>query len=141
MDQYQQAVMDVLDDLGVTVFIKYVGLQEPPWSVGQKVGAYKVTIRRKRNNRAKYYTYTFYDSIRSTELGTTPNEYDVLSVLEWYEPEADIDDFVQQFGGLDAFGESVKEAMRVHKAVLDQHKALKRLFSESEMERLAEVAQ
>ena len=63
-----------------------------------------------------------------------PNEYDVLSCLEKYEPGT-FEDFCSEFG----YDEDSRTAERIYIAVIKEYKDLTRIFTEEQMEELGEI--
>lgn len=64
-----------------------------------------------------------------------PRPYDILAGLTNYEPEKDIDDFAAEYGYT-----VISEAVRVHKAVLDEWENMRALFDNDELETLGLIA-
>lgn len=68
------------------------------------------------------------------DLGKTPNSYDVLSSLQCYELE-DFINFCSEFGyNIDSI-----KAEKIYKAVLNEYNNLKMLYSNEELNKLAEI--
>lgn len=64
-----------------------------------------------------------------------PSDYDILACLNYEEFES-IDDFVDMFGYNEA---PISEVLDTYNAVIDQSLQLKRLYTEKELERSAEI--
>lgn len=64
-----------------------------------------------------------------------PKAYDILSSVEKYEPTKDIDEFASEFGI-----EKPSEAVRIHKAVMEQYQEMRALFDNDELETMGLIA-
>ena len=86
----------------------------------------------------RQYEFPFYGSAHDYEHETDPTEYDVLACLETYCPDT-IDEFVAEYGYEVHKWSDVKRIEATYEAVHDQYKHLKKMFSELELEALAEI--
>jgi hypothetical protein len=86
----------------------------------------------KRGSRS--YSFKFGQSINGTQLRRKPNEYDILSCVEKYDPES-FEDFCSNYG-YDTYS---RTAEKTYKACVDQYNALCTLFSDKEMEMLRDI--
>lgn len=63
-----------------------------------------------------------------------PTSYDILSCIEKYEPDSDLDSFASNYGF-----EKPSEAVRAHKACIEQYNGIAKLFNEDELNELQEI--
>ncbi len=91
---------------------------------------YKFTLKRGE----RQFTGTFGDSINNTGKGLKPTKYDILSCLTKYNPGT-FDDFCSEFG----YDTDSKKAETTYQAVTKEYLNLCNLYSEAEMEELAEI--
>lgn len=94
---------------------------------------YYCKLRRKH----KTYSFPFYDSIANYEKGERPTKYDVLACLDTYDYINGIEDFANEFGY--DLCESYKETEKIYKACMKQREKLHGLFTDEELEMLAEI--
>lgn len=91
---------------------------------------YEITL--KRGDRE--YKFKFGTSISDTEKKIKPTPYDVLSCLQKYEIGT-FNDFCRDFG----YNEDSIKAEKIYKAVIEEFKNVKILFSDEEIEKLQEI--
>lgn len=85
----------------------------------------------------KTYSFPFYDSVANYEKGERPTKYDVLACLDTYDYINGIEDFANEFGY--DLCESYKETEKIYKACMKQSEKLHGLFTDEELEMLAEI--
>lgn len=85
----------------------------------------------------KTYSFPFYDSIANYEKGERPTKYDVLACLDTYDYINGIEDFANEFGY--DLCENYKETEKIYKACMKQSEKLHGLFTDEELEMLAEI--
>lgn len=77
-------------------------------------------------------TVRFWDSIANSKVGV-PSEYDILSCLDPYTPDT-FKEFCEEFGYADD-----SSAREIYKLCKKQSKDLHRIFTEEQLEELAEI--
>lgn len=85
----------------------------------------------------KTYSFPFYDSVANYEKGERPTKYDVLACLDTYDYINGIEDFANEFGY--DLCENYKETEKIYKACMKQSEKLHGLFTDEELEMLAEI--
>ena len=83
----------------------------------------------------KTYTFPFFDSVANWWEDKRPSKYDILACLDTYDYISDIKDFALEFG-YDIYD---KETERIYNACMRQSKKLHGLFTDAELEMLAEI--
>lgn len=152
---YEKQAQDFLNATNTVLTISEGDTKPARWDVyGYH---YEVTLRRaipiekyqygdnKINGQS--YTFDFWDSYANMGTGKKPTAYDVLTCLDVY--DGDMHDFEMEYGydhdrcehSYDLDTESFEdcEVLDVYKAVIEQTRELKRLFSEEELEALQEI--
>ena len=156
MSQYLQQAKSFLEETNTKIDIVKIGCLITPWSNTDKpVNTYSVTLTNKRHT----YNFKFYSSIQDTygpyderydnywgscehrarkkwriEMRKKDYTYDVLACLN-IDYSEDFEDFCSDFG----YSDDSITAHRTYDAVRTETKNLKRLFTESELEKLSEV--
>ena len=156
INEYDQQGLDFLEKTGTTFKIYRLGTFEYFPSDAQKRDVYEVTLSKENDS----YTFRFGDSIANTYArqgivakdmnGTIetygvrarearnnwkkPRAYDVLSGLTIYDP-GDFENFCSDYG---YDNDSIKDEA-IYKAVVKEYRNVSRLFSEEELELLAEI--
>ena len=92
---------------------------------------YSCKLRRGR----KTYTFPFFDSVANYEEDKRPSKYDILACLDTYDYINDIKDFALEFG----YNIYDKETEKTYNACMRQSKKLHNLFTDEELEMLAEI--
>ena len=131
---YNKQALEFLQKTGTTLTIRKQHLQIPrkQFTFNHITGYnYEVTLRRK----GKEYIFIYTDSIDNRKNRRRPSDYDILACLNYEEFES-IDDFVDMFGYNEA---PISEVLDTYNAVIDQNLQLKRLYTEKELARLAEI--
>lgn len=96
---------------------------------------WKYYCKLRRNH--KTYSFPFYDSIANYTTGERPTKYDVLACLDTYDYINGIEDFANEFGY--NLCENYKETEKIYKACMKQSEKLHGLFTDEELEMLAEI--
>ncbi len=91
---------------------------------------YEITISNKKHS----FTFTFGQSIIGTEKEETPSIYDVLACLTKYDPGT-FEGFCGEFG----YDTDGKRAEKTYNAVTNEWNNVKALFTDAEIEELAEI--
>ena len=94
---------------------------------------WKYSCKLRRGN--KTYTFPFFDSVENYRKNKRPSKYDILAYLDTYDYISDIRDFSLEFG-YDIYD---KETERTYNACIRQSKKLHNLFTDEELEMLAEI--
>ena len=68
------------------------------------------------------------ETIEAMQLNA-PHAYDILSGLTKYEPPQDVDEFAAEYGY-----EKPSQALKIHRAVLEEYAAMQKLFTDEELE-------
>lgn len=133
--EYNRQAIDFLVDTETTCDIAFLGLNKPSWGK-QKVNHYEVTLKNKRST----FTFNFWDSINNTERGKKLG-YDFYSVLAClsFDYNISFDDFISE----NCFEiKSESDYIKLKSTYLEierQNSELKKLFTESELERLSDI--
>lgn len=144
MSEYEKQAKDFLRKTGCELKIEYTGDVEGfPFNAKDHMmhRAYKCTLVRDSNNlrrSCRLYEFQFYGSAADYEKGVDPTEYDVLSCLETYCPDT-IDEFVAEYGYEVHEWADVRRIEETYKAIKDQCDHLHAMFSELELDILAEI--
>ena len=129
---YQQDALDKLAAVGGKCTITLSNSKIAPWSETGKENRNHYRVRLSKG--AASYTFDFFDSIDHTQKKIEPLIYDVLSCLEWHDPET-FEFFCSNFG----YDEDSRKAFKTYKAVCAQFKGLSRVFSAEEREILSTI--
>lgn len=134
---YEKQARDFLAKTGTTLKVEYLTTAKHFPDDKEPRDIYSVSIIR----GDKHHTLEFGDSIVNTEKNRNalarkrPSAYSILSCLQKYEPEIDIDEFAETYGI-----EKPSEAIRIHGAVTKEWKALRDMYSDKELAELAEIS-
>lgn len=128
MDGEKQA-NDFLKETGAEIKIRFLKNDVYFPEDTQTRDIYKFTISRGLSK----YSGKFGASLKDTEERNTPNAYDILSCLTKYEPES-LDEFAEVYGYT-----KPSVATRIHKAVKKEYEGLKNIFTDREMEKMADI--
>lgn len=133
---YEKQAREFLVKTGTTLKVEYLTTAKYFPDDNEPRDIYSISIIRGN----KHHTLEFGDSIVNTEKNRRavarrrPSAYSILSCLQKYEPEIDIDEFASSHGV-----EKPSEAIRIHGAVTREWKALRDMFSDEELAELAEI--
>lgn len=89
---------------------------------------FKLVYERPRADQMKYWR------------NYKPSAYDVLAGLQGYEPPATFEDFCSEYGYDDQPLASCPDVMKIYRAVQTEYRALRKMYSDDELEQLAEIA-
>lgn len=132
MDNYLENTKKFMKNNGVTMSIKLIDKVYNPWKEEQCRywhNKYKVVIKR----NGKQMTVNFYDSAYNTREGIEPNEYDILSCIQKYNPYS-FEDFCKDYGyNID----SCKD-YKAYLAVQKEYNNVERVFGDI-LEELCEI--
>ena len=103
--------------------------------VVEKWGWYRWKYNCKLERGGKSYSFPFFDSVANYEKDERPSKYDVLACLDTYDYIQGIEDFVLEFG----YDIEDKETKRIYNACMKQSEKLHGLFTDEELEILAEI--
>lgn len=139
--EYNHQALDFLIETNTTCNIKGIGQRVPSWADKKSkkqsmINAYSVTLKNSRGE----YTYDFYDSVNNTEKGKSSRHdfYSVIACMSVYYPDS-FDDFVSEFGyEFNNESEYIK-TKQIHLSCLEEKKALHRLFTSEQLEKLSEI--
>lgn len=133
--EYQLQAIEFLVDAKTTLNINHTGQAIPKWGK-QLVNKYSCTLKNTRGS----LSFEFYDSIHNTEKRKSLrlDFYSVLACLNTYTPE-NFDDFCAEFGYEFKNETQYIEAKRTHLECIRQQKALERMFTSEELERLNDI--
>lgn len=131
ISSYQQQAIDFLNATGTkfSAKFKHTGYYFPDDKDTRNI----YTIRLQRGKKS--YSFTFGQSMASSEIGEEPTAYDVLACLTKYDPGT-FENFCSDYG-YDTYS---RKAEKTYKAVCKEYQNVCRLFSESELEQLAEIS-
>ena len=101
----------------------------------KKWGWYRWKYNCELRREHKTYIFPFYDSVANYEKDEKPSEYDVLACLDTYDYIQGIEDFASEFG----YDIEDRETEKTYNACMRQSKKLHDLFTDEELEILAEI--
>ena len=101
----------------------------------EKWGWYRWKYSCKLRRGHKTYTFSFFDSVKNFEEDRRPSKYDVLACLDTYDYIRRLEDFASEFG----YDIEDKETKRTYNACMRQSEKLHGLFTDEELEMLAEI--
>lgn len=132
-ENYEQQAVDFLSKTNTTLAVKY--LKHAIYSAfndGKYRDIYEITLS--KDNRK--YIFTFGQSLKKSDNGKSkPTAYDVLACLTKYPPES-----FAEFCLANGYDIDSRNAERVYNAVKEEYINLERLYSEEELEQLAEIS-
>lgn len=136
--EYNQAAINVLQNLHSRMTITRLGVGFPAWDKGHAHPHYHFTIRNSRGE----YSGEFWGSRAELEAEMNRKntavyrtcEYDVLAALTKYDPGTFLD-FCAEFG----YDSDSISALKTYWAVCEEYAGLARIFTREELERLAEI--
>ena len=103
--------------------------------VVKKWGLYRWKYSCKLRRGHKTYTFPFFDSAANYGEDKRPSKYDILACLDTYDYISDIEDFALEFG----YDIEDRETKGIYNACMRQSKELHGLFTDEELEMLAEI--
>ncbi len=133
---YKKQGRDFLKETGTTMSAEYLGQRKHFPDDKKPRDVYQITLQNERG----FYSFAFGDSIKNTEdarnraIRHKPDAYSVLACMQSYEPSQSVDEFASEFGYT-----KPSEAIRVHKAVLEEWEGVQRLFTVEQIEKLREI--
>jgi hypothetical protein len=128
---YQKQARDLLASLNTKLRVEHVAHDYYFDDDKEMRDIYKVTLSR----NCKRISFKFGQSINCTRKGIEPTCYDILASIEKYDPGT-FNNFCSEFG----YDTDSIKANKTYKAVVKLYSKLCRLFSESELELLREIA-
>ena len=130
---YQQQAIDFAKKYNIKLKVKHVDYDFYFHDDDKRRNIYKCTLSR----NGKRYTFKFGQSIINTGLGIEPSMYDILSCIEKYEVDEDVDDWARKYGYHDG-KTKIKDIIKIHEACLKEYKNVMRLFGDI-IEELREI--
>lgn len=91
---------------------------------------YLITLKRGE----KEYKFNFGQSLNDSDGNTKPTAYGVLCCLTKYDPDT-FEEFCSSYG----YDEDSRKAERIYKAVVEEWKNVKMLWTDEEIEKLQEI--
>lgn len=135
MNKYLAQAKEFLKNCNATMKITYLDCeQNKDWNDKGWHNTYRATIKTPLGSM----WVKFWDSVYNTQLGTEPNEYDILSCLQKYDVGT-IDDFVREYGYEVHEWSDVERIQRIYKAVYNEYKKVCRCFTEEQIEAMQEI--
>lgn len=128
---YQKQAQDFLDLTGSTLEINFLKHDKYFTDDKEARDIYEITL--KRDNRS--FVFTFGQSILKTEEKEAPTAYDILACLTKYDPGT-FENFCADYG----YDTDSRKAEKVYNDVVKEYDNLKMLYSDKELERLAEIS-
>lgn len=141
MNTYLEQAEQFLKDFDAKLSITYVGMgTNKNWGETRPRPEYRFTITTPLGKM----TETFWDSIvnkNKLENGEYdgPDAYDILSCLDPYADPGDFEEFCREFGYERETTQEITMAKNIYYAVQKECAALKRIFTEEQLEKLAEI--
>ncbi len=133
MNQYDQQAKKFLQDTNSQIFIRFVGRRKH-FDDKDTRNVYSVELKRTDDKGTRSMFIEFGDSLQNTWDDKKPRAYDVLACLTKYEPGT-FEDFCGEFG----YDTDSRRAEKTYKAVMKEWKELTYLYSDKELEQLAEI--
>lgn len=135
-NEYNVKAIEFLNSSLTECDIRFLNKDFPSWQNKEQVNKYSVTLKNKKHS----YTFDFYDSIKNTndKKSSVLNFYNVLACLSLYYPE-NFDDFINEFGYEIKTERDYIRIKKIHLDCLDESKALSKLFTSEELEKLSEI--
>lgn len=135
MNKYLAQAKEFLKNCNATMKITYLDCeQNKDWNDKGWHNTYRATIKTPLGSM----WVKFWDSVYNTQLGTEPNEYDILSCLQKYDVGT-IDDFVREYGYEVHEWSDVERIQRIYKAVYNEYKKVCRCFTPEQIEAMQEI--
>ena len=147
MNEYIKQAQDFLKATNSRITMQQIRpelAQRPTWAEEGKIShghEYRVAIIRNEGNAdMKDYRFTFWDSVNNAQNYKRPSVYDILATLSGsiYAPDT-LDDFISEYGYEIDGKKSYDKVRATFKGVRSESKALKNLFTDEELEQLAEI--
>lgn len=133
MSKYDEQAAEFLRKTNTSLDIKFVGAECPLWENGKHIHGDKYLVTLTRGSRS--YAFDFWNSFADKQKGVKPCAYNVLACIDGCCPET-FKEFCSDYG----YGEDSIKGEKTFRAVQDQVKGLMSLFSDKELEILAEIA-
>jgi len=127
---YQKQAEDFLSSTKTILTISYSGKRKHFADDTEKRATYLFRLINKKGT----YTGRFGQSIAGTEEGKEPTAYDILACMTAY----NIGSFADFCSGFGYDGDS-RKAEKTYKAVQKEYFGLKAIFTEQQLEKLAEI--
>ncbi|HFC30551.1 MAG TPA: hypothetical protein ENJ44_05860 [Oceanospirillales bacterium] len=144
MNEYEIQARKWLKETGSSLKIEFVALDYHFSNDKEKRNIFDVTL----SNKKGHYRFRFGTSINNTYRKTfngqlihikkKPTNYSILASLGFYYP-SDFDEFIMEFGYIFDTEKEYIEVKAIHQACLDEKQALRKMYSQSELEQLAEI--
>lgn len=128
MSEYRDQARKFCFDTGTEITFNFVEcVLSCPWDKLNPHNKYNVTIKR----NGKFRRFTFYDSIRNTRTGETPDAYDILACITKSDP-GEFEDFVFDYGYGDELTtrEGFRKVKKTYEDVVREWKKVNDLFSD-----------
>lgn len=134
--EYNIQAINFLLETNTKCFIEFSHKGFPSWQNKDQVNIYSVTLKNEKSS----YTFKFYDSIKNTQdrKMLTLDFYSVLACLEIYTPE-NFDEFCSEHGYEFKNESDYIRVKKIHLECIDQTKALRKLFTSEQLEKLSEI--
>lgn len=132
-NEYEVQAQEFLKNTGSKLELVYIGHDiNENWGDDEYRDHYEFTL----SKGDKEYTGEFWQSIANA--GTEPTAYDILSCLGIDYTES-FEDFCSEFGYNDLPLSEYPRVKRIYDAVQEESEGLQRLYTEEELEQLAEI--
>lgn len=132
MNEHIRQAQRFLNKASASLKIQLVGKAiNEDWQDNALRNLYQITLTTPRGK----FRFDFWDSIYNTERDVEPTAYDILACLTKYDPGT-FEDFCSELG----YDEDSRRAERIYFAVQKEYSQLSKLFTEKQMEELAEIA-
>lgn len=135
MTEYDMQANNFLATTGTRLEITQVEIVNTELAYRWGAHRWKYYCKLRRGN--KTYSFPFYDSVANYEKGERPTKYDVLACLDTYDYINGLEDFAFHFGY--DIEDNYKETEKIYKACMKQSEKLHGLFTNEELEILAEI--
>jgi hypothetical protein len=132
MDDYEKQAQDFLTETGTTLTITFKKHDFYLEEEKSKRDIYEITLKR----GSRFYTFDFGQSLSNSKLNIEPTTYDVLASLTTDEPDLEkFEEFCASYG----YDSDSRNAEKTYLALVEEHKNLKMLFTDAELEKLGEI--
>jgi len=138
MNEYTKQAKEFMKKTGVQIDMQQIRPNlafRPLWATDGKVQhglEYRVSIY--KIDGSADYRFTFWDSIHNAETNKRPTVYDILASLNPTHATS-FDEFCDEYG----YDRDSIKALETWKEVEEESKALHKLFTEKELDMLAEI--
>lgn len=136
MKDYEISAREFLEKANTSLEIQFAGMYCPEWDKKHRHNTFRFTLY----NPNGMYSGMFYDSYANTKASIErhktifPTSYDILACLTACDPGT-FRDFCDCFG----YDNDSISAFYTYRAVCDEYRGLKKIFTPNQLEKLADI--